>query len=56
MPLKQGTGKTSIEYNTRKLIHEGYPSKQAYAIAMREARKARAKKRALKPKPNRKSK
>ena len=45
MPLSQGTTKAAIQRNTAKLIREGKDPKQAYAIAMHEARKMRAAKR-----------
>lgn len=50
MPLKKGSSKKTIEANTEKLIHEGYPSKQAYAIANSEARREVARKMKLKRK------
>ncbi len=45
MPLKKGTSKKVINENTKKLIHEGYPSNQAYAIANLNARKPKKGKR-----------
>lgn len=33
MPLKRGSSDKIIQSNTKKLIHEGYKSDQAYAIA-----------------------
>ncbi len=36
-PLKRGSSDATIHYNIRKLIHEGYPQKQAVAIAYRKA-------------------
>ena len=50
MPLSKGTTKSTIQKNTEQLIREGYPPKQAYAIAMREARKNRVMKRKVKVK------
>ncbi len=44
-PLRKGKSKTAISTNIRKLIREGYPQKQAIAIALRTAKvpKRRAK-------------
>lgn len=39
MPLKPGKSKDTINSNTGKLIHEGYPPDQAYAIANDVAKK-----------------
>ena len=33
MPLIKGKGKKKVNQNTKKLISEGYPPKQAYAIS-----------------------
>lgn len=44
MPLKKGKSKKTIQSNTRKLIDEGYPSRQAFAIANSNARKGKKKK------------
>lgn len=41
VPLKPGRSKQTIAENIRKLIAEGYPPKQAAAIAYEEARKSR---------------
>lgn len=43
MPLKKGYSKKSISSNIRTEMHHGRPQKQAIAIAMSTARKARAK-------------
>lgn len=48
-PLKRGRGPKIVSANIRKLMHEGYPQKQAVAIALNTARrsaKRRGKKRA----------
>lgn len=41
MPLKKGRSRETIRQNIRTLIHEGYPPKQAVAIACRTAGIAR---------------
>jgi hypothetical protein len=41
MSLKKGKGKKAISYNIEELISTGRPQKQAVAIAMRIAGKAR---------------
>ena len=41
MPMKPGTSKKVISANISKLIREGYPKKQAIAIAMQNARKGK---------------
>lgn len=41
MPLRKGRSKKVISGNIRRLMHEGYPQRQAIAIALRKAGKAR---------------
>lgn len=43
MPLKKGRSKATISSNIRELRHSGRPQKQAIAIAMRSAGKAKPK-------------
>lgn len=43
MPLIQGYSDKSISKNIQTLMHEGYPQKQAIAIAEDTARKAKRK-------------
>lgn len=45
MPLKKGKSKKAIAANIRTEIRAGRPQKQAIAIAMRKAGKARKRKR-----------
>lgn len=45
MPLKRGKSKQVVSSNIRELRHSGYPQRQAVAIAMKKAGKARGRKR-----------
>lgn len=38
MPLKEGKSRKVVSYNIRLLRREGYPQRQAVAIAMRKAK------------------
>ena len=39
MPLKKGSGDDVVSANIKKLMSEGYPQKQAVAIALNKANK-----------------
>lgn len=41
MPLKKGSSRKVISYNIRKEMHSGKPQRQAIAIAMSKAGRAR---------------
>jgi|TARA_R110000796_G_scaffold53822_3_gene126186 hypothetical protein len=45
MPLTKGKTKKAVSSNVKKLKKEGYPQKQAVAIALNSAGKSRRKKR-----------
>lgn len=45
MPLKKGSSKKAISANIRTEMHAGKPHKQAIAIAMRTAHRAKPRKR-----------
>jgi hypothetical protein len=41
MPLKKGKSRKVVSSNIRKMVHEGYPQRQAVAAALSTARKSR---------------
>ena len=43
MPLSSGSSKEAIAENIKRLVNEGYPQKQAVAIAYSKAGKSRKK-------------
>lgn len=52
MPLVKGKSKDAISENIRRLRHEGYPQKQAIAIAYSEAGRSKKRKKRTVPKPD----
>lgn len=50
MPLRRGTSNETVSSNIRKLREEGYPQKQAVAIALEKAGKSRKRRKTKKKK------
>jgi len=48
MPLRKGRSKKAVSANISMLMHEGYPQRQAIAIAMSKAGMSRAKRKTRK--------
>lgn len=44
MPLRKGSSKKTVSSNIGKLVKEGYPTRQAAAIAFKKAGKSRLRK------------